>query len=57
MQSPTYTIAEIGQILNADAKFINKDAIITYLIIDSRSVLVPENSLFFALMSLSLIHI
>ena len=51
MQSPTYTIAEIGQILNADAKFINKDAIITYLIIDSRSVLVPENSLFFALMS------
>lgn len=49
MQSTTYTIAEIAKILNADANLINKDAIIQYLVIDSRSVLVPESSLFFAL--------
>jgi len=49
MQNPIYTISHIAKILNADAKLIDEQMIMRYLVIDSRSVLVPENSLFFAL--------
>ena len=51
MQKPIYTISKIAEILNADAKFVDEQNVIEYLVIDSRSVLVPENSLFFALSS------
>jgi len=51
MLKPIYTISRIAEILNADAKLIDEQAFIQYLVIDSRSVLVPENSLFFALAS------
>ncbi|WP_157258319.1 UDP-N-acetylmuramoyl-tripeptide--D-alanyl-D-alanine ligase, partial [Pedobacter ginsenosidimutans] len=51
MQNPIYTIAKIAEILNADAELVDEQVIIQYLVIDSRSVLVPENSLFFALSS------
>ncbi|TCD11994.1 bifunctional UDP-N-acetylmuramoyl-tripeptide:D-alanyl-D-alanine ligase/alanine racemase [Pedobacter frigidisoli] len=51
MQNPIYTISKIAEILNADARLVHKQVIIQYLVIDSRSVLVPENSLFFALSS------
>ncbi|WP_316831918.1 bifunctional UDP-N-acetylmuramoyl-tripeptide:D-alanyl-D-alanine ligase/alanine racemase [Pedobacter aquatilis] len=51
MQNPIYTISRIAEILNADTRLVNEEAIIRFLIIDSRSVLVPENSLFFALSS------
>lgn len=49
MQNPIYTIAKIAEILNADAKLVDEQVIIQYLVIDSRSVLVSENSVFFAL--------
>ncbi|PWS30320.1 bifunctional UDP-N-acetylmuramoyl-tripeptide:D-alanyl-D-alanine ligase/alanine racemase [Pedobacter paludis] len=51
MLNPIYTISRIAEILNADAKLVDEQVIIQYLVIDSRSVLVPENSLFFALSS------
>ena len=51
MQNPIYTISTIAEILQADAKLVSSQAIIQYLIVDSRSVLVAENSLFFALSS------
>ncbi|MFD2288001.1 bifunctional UDP-N-acetylmuramoyl-tripeptide:D-alanyl-D-alanine ligase/alanine racemase [Pedobacter petrophilus] len=51
MQNPIYTISTIAKILQADVKLANEQTIIQYLIVDSRSVLVPENSLFFALSS------
>lgn len=51
MQNPIYTISTIAEILQADAKMVSSQAIIQYLIVDSRSVLVAENSLFFALSS------
>jgi len=51
MQNPIYTLTKIAEILNADTKLIDGEVIIQYLVIDSRSVLVPENSIFFALSS------
>ncbi|GGG92763.1 bifunctional UDP-N-acetylmuramoyl-tripeptide:D-alanyl-D-alanine ligase/alanine racemase [Pedobacter zeae] len=51
MQNPIYTIAKIAEILNADSKLVDAEVIIQYLVIDSRSILVPENSVFFALSS------
>ncbi|MBC6111891.1 bifunctional UDP-N-acetylmuramoyl-tripeptide:D-alanyl-D-alanine ligase/alanine racemase [Pedobacter fastidiosus] len=51
MPNHTYTIAEIAEILHYNFKLIDNQVIIEYLVIDSRSVLVPENSLFFALSS------
>ncbi|WP_316807290.1 bifunctional UDP-N-acetylmuramoyl-tripeptide:D-alanyl-D-alanine ligase/alanine racemase [Pedobacter agri] len=51
MLNPIYTISRIAEILDADAELIEKQDLIQYLVIDSRSVLVPENSLFFALAS------
>lgn len=51
MQKPIYTISKIAEILNADTKLVDEQNVIEYLVIDSRSVLVPENSLFFALSS------
>ncbi|WP_131539587.1 bifunctional UDP-N-acetylmuramoyl-tripeptide:D-alanyl-D-alanine ligase/alanine racemase [Pedobacter nototheniae] len=51
MLNPKYTIANIAEILKCESKFIDNQMIIQYLVIDSRSVLVPENSLFFALVS------
>lgn len=49
MQNPIYTIARIAEILNSDVKLIDSEVVIQYLVIDSRSILVPENSIFFAL--------
>ncbi|QDW25677.1 bifunctional UDP-N-acetylmuramoyl-tripeptide:D-alanyl-D-alanine ligase/alanine racemase [Pedobacter sp. KBS0701] len=51
MQNPIYTVAKIAEILNADTKLVDGEVVIQYLVIDSRSVLVPENSIFFALSS------
>jgi len=51
MLNPIYTISKIADILNAEVKLFDAQTIIQYLVIDSRSVLVPENSLFFALSS------
>jgi len=51
MLNPIYNISNIAKILNADSRLVNGQAVIKYLVIDSRSVLVPENSLFFALSS------
>lgn len=51
MLNPTYTIANIAEILKSESKLIDGQSLIQYLVIDSRSVLVPENSLFFALVS------
>lgn len=51
MQNPTYTVSRITEILNADARLVDEQVVINYLVTDSRSVLVPENSLFFALSS------
>ncbi|WP_293310112.1 bifunctional UDP-N-acetylmuramoyl-tripeptide:D-alanyl-D-alanine ligase/alanine racemase [Pedobacter sp. UBA5917] len=51
MQNPIYTIAKIAEILNADTKLVDGEVIIQYLVMDSRSVLMPENSIFFALSS------
>ncbi|SES30703.1 bifunctional UDP-N-acetylmuramoyl-tripeptide:D-alanyl-D-alanine ligase/alanine racemase [Pedobacter rhizosphaerae] len=51
MSTSIYTVSKVVQVLNADAVFVDSEAIIQYLVIDSRSVLVPENSLFFALKS------
>lgn len=49
MPTQIYTISEIANILNVQSKLIDKQVIIKYLVIDTRSVLVPENSLFFAI--------
>ncbi|RNL51776.1 bifunctional UDP-N-acetylmuramoyl-tripeptide:D-alanyl-D-alanine ligase/alanine racemase [Pedobacter jejuensis] len=51
MPKPIYTISIIAEILSAEAKLVDGQNVIEYLVIDSRSVLVPENSLFFALNS------
>jgi Alr-MurF fusion protein len=51
MQNPIYTVAKIAEILNANTKLFDGEVIIQYLVMDSRSVLVPESSLFFALSS------
>lgn len=51
MLNPIYTISNIATILNADAQLFDLDVEIQYLVIDSRSILVPEQSLFFALSS------
>jgi len=51
MQNPIYTVAQIAEILNANTKLTDGEVIIHYLVIDSRSVLVPESSMFFALSS------
>ncbi|PWS28643.1 bifunctional UDP-N-acetylmuramoyl-tripeptide:D-alanyl-D-alanine ligase/alanine racemase [Pedobacter yonginense] len=51
MQHQNYTVTELAQILNSQTKLIDGQVVIKYLAIDSRSVLVPEHSLFFALSS------
>ncbi|MEH3114238.1 bifunctional UDP-N-acetylmuramoyl-tripeptide:D-alanyl-D-alanine ligase/alanine racemase [Pedobacter terrae] len=51
MQNQIYTVVKIAEILNANTKLVDGELIIHYLVIDSRSVLVPESSLFFALSS------
>ena len=51
MQNPIYTISKIVKILNADARLVEGQSIIQYLVMDSRSVSVPEHALFFALSS------
>lgn len=51
MQNPIYPIATIAKILNAKSKLTQEQALIHYLVTDSRSILVPQNSLFFALSS------
>ncbi|MGO4879164.1 bifunctional UDP-N-acetylmuramoyl-tripeptide:D-alanyl-D-alanine ligase/alanine racemase [Pedobacter psychrotolerans] len=49
MYNPIYTISRIAEILGAEARLGNEELSIQYLVVDSRSVMVPENSLFFAL--------
>lgn len=49
MQNPIYTISKIAEILGAEGRLVNENTGIQYLIVDSRSVMVPEHSLFFAL--------
>lgn len=49
MQNPIYTLSKIAEILSAQARLVHEEVLIHYLIVDSRSVMVPENSLFFAL--------
>lgn len=49
MQNPIYTLSKIAEILSAEVKLVHEKVLIQYLIVDSRSVMVPENSLFFAL--------
>ncbi|GGE40323.1 UDP-N-acetylmuramoyl-tripeptide--D-alanyl-D-alanine ligase [Pedobacter psychrotolerans] len=49
LQNPIYTLSKIAEILRAEVRLVHEKVIIQYLIIDSRSVMVPENSLFFAL--------
>ena len=49
MQNPIYTVSKIAEILSAEVKLVHEKVLIHYLIVDSRSVMVPENSLFFAL--------
>jgi len=51
MQNPIYTVLKVAEILNADAKLVDEQRVVQYLVIDSRSILIPENSLFFALSS------
>lgn len=51
MHNLIYTVSRIKEILNADARLVDEQAVINYIVTDSRSVLVPENSLFFALSS------
>ncbi|WP_316804417.1 bifunctional UDP-N-acetylmuramoyl-tripeptide:D-alanyl-D-alanine ligase/alanine racemase [Pedobacter nototheniae] len=51
MLNPIYTVSKIAEILKAQSKLVDEQSIIQFLVIDSRSVLVPENSLFFALAS------
>ncbi|WP_443939635.1 bifunctional UDP-N-acetylmuramoyl-tripeptide:D-alanyl-D-alanine ligase/alanine racemase [Pedobacter sp. MW01-1-1] len=51
MQNLPYTINYLAQILNADCKIVQDKSLIKYLISDSRLVLVPDQSLFFALSS------
>ncbi|WP_449435374.1 hypothetical protein [Pedobacter steynii] len=49
MSNPNYSISFIAGILSAKSYIVNDQAIITKLVIDSRSVIDPEESLFFAL--------
>jgi alanine racemase len=49
MQNLDYTINQIADILNAHAEVVDEQVTIEYLVVDSRSVLVPDSSLFFAL--------
>ncbi len=49
MEQPIYTINKIAQILSAEARIINTNAVITNLLIDTRLILEPENALFIAL--------
>jgi len=49
MQNPIYTLSKIAEILSAEVRLVHEEVLVQYLIVDSRSVMVPENSLFFAL--------
>jgi len=49
MSNPNYSISLIAGILSAKSYIANDQAIITKLVIDSRSVIDPDESLFFAL--------
>ena len=49
MSTVTYTIRRIAEIIHAAYTITNERAVMTRLVIDSRSVIDPENSLFFAL--------
>lgn len=51
MSNNIYTIEHIANVLKAKAKLSNIGDTIAYLVIDSRKVLVPEKSLFFALLA------
>jgi len=49
LQNPIYTLSKIAEILSAEVRLVHEKVLIQYLIVDSRSVMIPENSLFFAL--------
>ena len=44
-----YTIKKIAEILNASAKLVNENAAIVQLLTDSRRLIFPETTLFFAI--------
>ncbi|MCX2575273.1 bifunctional UDP-N-acetylmuramoyl-tripeptide:D-alanyl-D-alanine ligase/alanine racemase [Pedobacter sandarakinus] len=46
-----YTISKLAEILSSESKFVDGQSVITHLVVDSRSIVFPENSLFFALSS------
>ena len=51
MPNPVYTLSSIARIVGASASSSDDEGLIEYLLIDSRSVLVPEHAVFFALQS------
>ncbi|WP_316800810.1 bifunctional UDP-N-acetylmuramoyl-tripeptide:D-alanyl-D-alanine ligase/alanine racemase [Pedobacter frigidisoli] len=51
MPDPIYTLSTIAGILNSDTRLLDGEVVIQYLIVDSRSVFMPESALFFALVS------
>ncbi|MCW3087829.1 MAG: bifunctional UDP-N-acetylmuramoyl-tripeptide:D-alanyl-D-alanine ligase/alanine racemase, partial [Sediminibacterium sp.] len=44
-----YSIQNIAEITGAEASFVNEGALIEYLLIDSRKIVFPQTSLFFAI--------
>src|SRR5690349_13362891 len=46
-----YTVKQIASILNAEAKFINGEVVIEQLLTDSRRLIFPETTLFFAIVT------
>ncbi|MEO8711706.1 MAG: Mur ligase family protein, partial [Parafilimonas sp.] len=46
-----YTIKQIASLLNAKTKFVHADAFIEQLLTDSRRIIFPETTLFFAIVT------
>lgn len=46
-----YTIKQVASILNAESKLVNDDAVIEQLLTDSRRLIFPETTLFFAIVT------
>src|SRR4051794_29024583 len=46
-----YTIKQVASILNVESKIINNDAVIEQLLTDSRRLIFPETTLFFAIVT------
>src|SRR5205809_2779774 len=46
-----YTVKHIASLLNAGSGFVNEDAVIEQLLTDSRRIIFPETTLFFAIVT------